>query len=243
MVKCTLCKVNAVDRHCTNTPPTCFECCTTAATIHTCPPHFHSLGRPAAAARLATGMVHPNLIGDLEDVEHKHDDRNADDTSSSSSSSGPAGGPPTPPPQSDAAADAAAATGSAEQPSGPTLASLAASITSLSTLLQQLMQAQATATTTAAAASSPPPPLLLRRPVQPATPASLLPLSSASTTLAAWARSRRFRQVQPRSVSSFLLPFLFPLAAQLPVHLVWWLLCLRWSVLPDPSHGQSGYQG
>jgi hypothetical protein len=42
-----------------------------------------------------------------------------------------------------------------------------------------------------------------------------------------WARSRRFRQMEPHSVSYFL----FPLAVQLPVHLVWWLLCLQWSVL------------
>ena len=56
-------------------------------------------------------------------------------------------------------------------------------------------------------------------------------LSSVCTTLVAWARSRRFSQMEPHS-GSLLLPFLFPLAAQLPVHLVWWLLCLQWSVLP-----------
>ena len=62
--------------------------------------------------------------------------------------------------------------------------------------------------------------------------ASRPPLSSVCMTLVAWARSRRFSQMEPHSGSPLLLPFLFPLAAQLPVHLVWWLLCLQWSVLP-----------
>src|ERR1700723_2854351 len=48
---------------------------------------------------------------------------------------------------------------------------------------------------------------LLRRPVQlQRRPRS--PLSSVCTTLVAWARSRRVRQIGPHSVS-FLLPFLF----------------------------------
>lgn len=144
MTVCTLCSVNSIDRHCTNTPRTCFECCTTNASINTCPPHFHSLGNSAAAARLLTGMVHPNILADAADEGEVKED----ESTSSSSSSSPAGGLPLP---GDAAA--AAAAGVAEQPTEPTLASLAA-------LIQQLLAAQAAdraALAVVAAAALPPP--------------------------------------------------------------------------------------
>ena len=69
MVHCAQCTVNPIDRHCTNHPRTCYECCTTSATTPTCPPHFKQLGRLAAEARLQTGLVHPNILADAADPE------------------------------------------------------------------------------------------------------------------------------------------------------------------------------
>jgi hypothetical protein len=62
MAVCTKCNVNHLDRHCTNTTRYCYVCCTERDDILTCPRHFNSLGHPAAAARRATGMVHPSIL-------------------------------------------------------------------------------------------------------------------------------------------------------------------------------------
>jgi hypothetical protein len=67
MVTCASCSVNTIDRHCTNTPRTCYECCTTSSIIHTCPPHFHQMGLPAQRARLDTRLVHPHILADAAD--------------------------------------------------------------------------------------------------------------------------------------------------------------------------------
>jgi hypothetical protein len=151
MVTCSLCNVNAIDRHCTNTPRTCFECCTTHATILTCPPHFRNLGRLAAAARLQTGMVHPHILADAAEVEVKEEE-----ASSPPPGVLPPGGPSSPPlssaphpsqvaeaPRSPAplAPQNGAAYGSATEPL--TLASLAASLASVTALVQQLAARQA----------------------------------------------------------------------------------------------------
>jgi len=61
MVNCSACHVNTVDRHCTNTPQTCYACCTSHATIPTCPAHYQQMGNTDAAARLAAGLVHPSI--------------------------------------------------------------------------------------------------------------------------------------------------------------------------------------
>ena len=60
MVNCT-CTVEAVDRACINTPQYCYRCCTTGPAIKTCPYHFHLMGNTAAAARLASSLVHPTI--------------------------------------------------------------------------------------------------------------------------------------------------------------------------------------
>ena len=64
MVLCSSCRVNNIDRHCTNTPRACYQCCTSHPTIHTCPPHYQQMGISDAAARLASGLVHPNVVED-----------------------------------------------------------------------------------------------------------------------------------------------------------------------------------
>ena len=61
MVNCSACHVNTIDRHCTNTPQTCYACCTSHATIPTCPAHYQQMGNTDAAARLAAGLVHPSI--------------------------------------------------------------------------------------------------------------------------------------------------------------------------------------
>jgi hypothetical protein len=58
MVKCSLCNVNPVDRHCTNAAQSCYTCCTSHPTIPTCPGHYAQMGITAAAARHAAGLVH-----------------------------------------------------------------------------------------------------------------------------------------------------------------------------------------
>ena len=67
MVACTTCTIQRADRHCTNTPRSCYQCCTSHADILTCPLHFHAMGNTAAAARLLTGLVHPNIKEDGEE--------------------------------------------------------------------------------------------------------------------------------------------------------------------------------
>ena len=64
MVLCATCHVNPIDRHCTNTPRACYACCTSHPTVHTCPPHYQQMGISDAAARLASGLVHPNVVED-----------------------------------------------------------------------------------------------------------------------------------------------------------------------------------
>jgi hypothetical protein len=64
MVHCASCTVNNVDRLCTNTPRSCYQCCTSHADIHTCPAHYQQMGVSDAVARLASGLVHANIIED-----------------------------------------------------------------------------------------------------------------------------------------------------------------------------------
>jgi hypothetical protein len=66
MVLCATCRVNTIDRHCTNTPRSCYQCCTSHADILTCPLHFQQMGISDAAARLASGRVHANIAEDAE---------------------------------------------------------------------------------------------------------------------------------------------------------------------------------
>ena len=66
MVLCATCHVSSIDRHCTNTPRTCYQCCTSHADIHTCPLHYRQMGISDAAARLASGKVHPSIAEDIE---------------------------------------------------------------------------------------------------------------------------------------------------------------------------------
>ena len=51
--------MNLIDRHYTNTPQLCYTCCTSNANIPTC--HYQQMGVPDAAARLASGVVHPSI--------------------------------------------------------------------------------------------------------------------------------------------------------------------------------------
>ena len=66
MVLCATCRVNTIDRHCTNTPRSCYLCCTSHVDILTCPLHFQQMGISDAAARLASGRVHANIAEDAE---------------------------------------------------------------------------------------------------------------------------------------------------------------------------------
>ena len=66
MVLCATCRVNSIDRHCTNTPRSCYQCCTSHDDIITWPPHYHQMGVSDAAARLASGRVHPNVAEDAQ---------------------------------------------------------------------------------------------------------------------------------------------------------------------------------
>ena len=67
MVLCAACSVNNIDRHCTNTPRTCFQCCTTSLNIDTCPYHFRIMGNTEREARLSSGKVHPHILADAAD--------------------------------------------------------------------------------------------------------------------------------------------------------------------------------
>ena len=60
MVRCA-CTTSTIDRGCTNTPQTCYQCCTTHPTIFTCQHHYRQMGNIDANARLARGLVHPSI--------------------------------------------------------------------------------------------------------------------------------------------------------------------------------------
>lgn len=139
MVICSLCNVNAIDRHCTNTPRTCFECCTTKATILTCPHHFHALGNLAKEVRLRTGMVHANILADAAEEVKEHEPPPS--PPSTPPPAGPPSAPPPPPPQSPVPPAVPSASLSLE--------SLAASIAATNALLQQFIRAQTTSAATA----------------------------------------------------------------------------------------------
>ena len=62
MVNCGICSVTTIDRHCSNTPQTCYDCCAHNVAILTCPYHFGQMGLTEAASRLAGGQVHASLI-------------------------------------------------------------------------------------------------------------------------------------------------------------------------------------
>ena len=66
MINCATCQVNTIDRLCTNTPRTCYQCCTSRADILTCPFHYQQMGISDAAARLAGGLVHPSITEEAE---------------------------------------------------------------------------------------------------------------------------------------------------------------------------------
>ena len=66
MVLCSSCRVNTIDRFCTNTPRTCYAYCTSHADIFTCSSHYRQMGNTDAAARLATGKVHASIAEDAE---------------------------------------------------------------------------------------------------------------------------------------------------------------------------------
>jgi hypothetical protein len=66
MVLCATCQISTIDRHCTNTPRSCYECCTSHADILTCPFHYQQMGNSNAAARLAAGRVHASIAEDAE---------------------------------------------------------------------------------------------------------------------------------------------------------------------------------
>ena len=193
MVHCAQCTVNPIDRHCTNHPRTCYECCTTSATTPTCPPHFKQLGRLAAEARLQTGLVHPNILADAADPEAAEADSHHAPSSPPRTPprtpvpGGPPPAPPAagslPPPQRSAPSPStgspppplnASASGSAPPDAAAsqpvTLESLAATVASMAAFMQQLAQAQAaSASAPAAAAVGPTPPAV------PAAPLAILP--------------------------------------------------------------------
>ena len=63
MVACPACGgVNTIQKQCTNTPRTCYRCCTTSGVILTCPWHYGQMGNVDAQLRLASGLVHPSII-------------------------------------------------------------------------------------------------------------------------------------------------------------------------------------
>jgi hypothetical protein len=199
MVLCAACNVNNIDRHCTNTPRTCYRCCSTSPTILTCPYHFSIMGNTEREARLLTGQVHPHILADAAEGDIQVDD--------------PAAAPdpphlpvvvvalPNPAPQDDPAAAAAAVVvhvdpippvpggappAVAQPPPGPDHAALVASVASLTTLVQQLVQAeaarQAAAAALASAPAAPPAPPRTESPLpfvplpQPPAPVSDIPV-------------------------------------------------------------------
>ena len=158
LVTCTQCNVNSRDRHCTNHPRSCYECCTTSGTIHTCPPHFQQLGRTAAETQLLTGLLDPNILADAADDngradEVKADDVNDDGRAPSSPYMPIPGGPSSVSPSTEASLSS-----SAPSPPGAaagqsvTLESLADAVARMTALVQQMAQAQATSAAASAAA-------------------------------------------------------------------------------------------
>ena len=62
MVLCATCSVSKIDPRCTNTLQTCYSCCTSHASILTCPAHYQQMGNLDKRARLASGLVHPIIV-------------------------------------------------------------------------------------------------------------------------------------------------------------------------------------
>ena len=170
MVLCAACSVNNIDRHCTNTPRTCFQCCTTSLNIDTCPYHFRIMGNTEREARLSSGKVHPHILADAADG-----DVNVDAPAPPNAPA--AVGPPPSAPQGNPPAAAAAgavqdapvipppgaaqpppAPGASQPPSAPDVTAIAASVNALTAMVQQLMQAEAARQAAAALASAPAPP-------------------------------------------------------------------------------------
>ena len=100
MVLCTLCNTANPDRHCHNSPRLCYGCCTSNLSVRTCAPHYHQMGNTAQAARLASRLVVPSLLGEEVDSEEEQPPppgaESASSASSSQSTSSPAPlpGPP-----------------------------------------------------------------------------------------------------------------------------------------------------
>jgi hypothetical protein len=170
MVLCAACHVNNIDRYCTNTPRTCFQCCTTSPTIDTCPYHFRIMGNTEREARLQSGHVHPHILADAANGDMHVDDPAAAPAPPNVSA---AVAPPPPAPQTvppAVAAPAAAAAdavqdvpvaplpGAAQPPPAPDVTAIAASVNALTAMVQQLMQAEAARQAAAALASVPAPP-------------------------------------------------------------------------------------
>ena len=83
MVACPACGgVNTIQKQCTNTPRTCYTCCTTSGVILTCPWHYSQMGNVNATLRLATGLVHPS-IAEAADPDADDTERPAPPSSSS----------------------------------------------------------------------------------------------------------------------------------------------------------------
>jgi hypothetical protein len=187
MVHCA-CVVHTVDRHCTNTPRTCYECCTTKATIHTCPPHYHQMGLPARLARLATGLVHPNILADAVDGGME-EEASAPVVSLPPPPSGQVPAPSPPLSSASAVAPGVPAPGGPPQHPGPeasaavapplsleamaaTVAAMEGRFTVVQSLLEQLLRGQTSAAQVAVVAL---PAVAPQGPVAPAPPASVIP--------------------------------------------------------------------
>jgi hypothetical protein len=69
MVRCTVCSVEPIDRHCAGLPQLCYNCCTSSDTTLTCVAHFRQMGNAVQAARLASGRVHPSILEDERDTQ------------------------------------------------------------------------------------------------------------------------------------------------------------------------------
>ena len=170
MVLCAACSVNNIDRHCTNTPRTCFQCCTTSLNIDTCPYHFRIMGNTEREARLSSGKVHPHILADAADGDVNVDAPAPPNAPAAVAPppSAPQGNPPAaaaagavqdapviPPP---GAAQPPPAPGASQPPSAPDVTAIAASVNALTAMVQQLMQAEAARQAAAALASAPAPP-------------------------------------------------------------------------------------
>lgn len=181
MVHCPACTVEHIDRHCTNTPRLCHQCCTAGAAVLTCPPHFHAMGNSDREARLTTRLVHASLLDDVDDLPPPNGGPAPDTGSLSPASQPPAlnPAPPAQPPLQPAPPVAQAADPIAALMA--TLTSLTASMTAMraefAQLQLQVQQRQAAQPAPAPApgpapapAPSSPLPAGYDVPVQPATP-------------------------------------------------------------------------